>query len=233
MGRTLLLLVSLLFFSKSFGLDPDLINNQWHLEKIVVSGEEIVPPVNEELPNVLLFFEDSGTGLNFWSFVCNVLNGVPEFSGGDSFSFSELYQSLGGCDDPTNTPFELQYFQFYFSNDIGEPYVYEIVDEGIGGMRMTVTVQNGDVAYYQNSVLGIHSVQAIPILMYPNPANDQIYIETDLPLNKLEIYTTTGKLLHSQNNPTPSLDISTLPTGLYFMKVYQGDRVSTQKFVKR
>ncbi len=234
MNQKLLLLFTLLFFSNAImAQDPELINNEWFLEKVVISGTEVFPPVNEELPNVPLFFEDSaGLGVVFWSFVCNALNGIPTFDGTNSFIFTELSQTLGNCYDPTNSPFESQYFQFYFSNEISEPYIYEITDEGDGKRSMTITVQNGDIAYYQNALLGIEDNSFTAIKIFPNPASNQLNINASQPLERIEMYSVSGKFIMSETDFSNPIDISKLPSGLYFIKISSKNGILTKKFIK-
>ncbi len=212
--------------------DPELINNQWFLEKIVVSGTEVFPPVNEEVPNVPLYFEDNVVGIVFLSTVCNSLSGIPEFDGNNSFTLTELYQTLGGCDDGTNSPFEGEYFQFYFSNEMNEPYIYEITDEGGGGRSMTITVTNGDVAYYKNSVLSIEDQYLLSSKIVPNPITSSFSIHSVVAIQKLEIYDLSGNLLYSEEHPNNTIDISSFSAGIYFAEITIGNQKSVQKLIK-
>ena len=234
MKKKILLLFTILFSSASMAQDPELINNEWFLEKIVVSGIEVFPPVNEELPNVPLFFEDSGgSGVVFWTLICNALSGITTFDGSNSFTLTELYQTLGGCDNPTNSPFEQQYFQFYFSNEKNDPYIYEITDEGDGKRSMTVTVQNGDIAYYQNALLGLEDDSFMAIKITPNPASNQLFINASQPLERIEIYSVTGKFIMTETDLSNAVEISSFPSGLYFIKIRSSGSTLTKKFIKK
>ena len=84
---------------------------------------------------------------------------------------------------------------------------------------------------------GINSVQpndlTDPIVVYPNPAADQINIsnfEFGIGQN-IEIYNALGEKVISRipNGIEQNVDVSALPRGLYFVRI--GDKV--QKFVKK
>ena len=57
--------------------------------------------------------------------------------------------------------------------------------------------------------------------IYPNPANDKIYIECQLINHNAEIFDMSGKLIINQiiNSDTTTIDISNLTTGIYFIKI--------------
>lgn len=78
------------------------------------------------------------------------------------------------------------------------------------------------------------------INIFPNPSSDKISISglpsTNSPI-KINVFNTEGKLMLSENRiynsrETTTLDISDLPTGLFILKVQNGNIVTTQKISK-
>jgi Secretion system C-terminal sorting domain/Concanavalin A-like lectin/glucanases superfamily len=69
--------------------------------------------------------------------------------------------------------------------------------------------------------------------LYPNPAKKSLTIQfdTDVKINAIEIYNTLGQLV-LQPNLTTTIDISTLKTGNYFIKVITDKGISNSKFIK-
>ncbi|WP_027136415.1 T9SS type A sorting domain-containing protein [Gaetbulibacter saemankumensis] len=74
--------------------------------------------------------------------------------------------------------------------------------------------------------------------LYPNPANDIIYLKFNQPSNKsinTHIYDIQGKLiLHTTKtiiNNEIELNVSMLKTGMYFLKIDDGENQSTKKIV--
>ena len=78
---------------------------------------------------------------------------------------------------------------------------------------------------------GINENLASKVRIFPNPAKDILYIESELPFTSIEIFNQSGqKLLHSENLTT---DISGLPGGTYLVKVFDKKRelIKTEKLV--
>ncbi|MBL4652680.1 MAG: T9SS type A sorting domain-containing protein [Flavobacteriales bacterium] len=73
------------------------------------------------------------------------------------------------------------------------------------------------------------------INIYPNPANNTLFIEYKDDL-EIYIYTLTGKLLlKSRINQSGQLDVSTLPTGIYILEAVDEKQNKTmrKKFIKK
>ena len=69
--------------------------------------------------------------------------------------------------------------------------------------------------------------------LIPNPASDIVSIFSSFSIRKVEIYSLKGeKLIESDvENVSISLDVSTLPKGIYLVKVYTPKGVATKKLV--
>ncbi|MCQ2265772.1 MAG: chitobiase/beta-hexosaminidase C-terminal domain-containing protein, partial [Bacteroidales bacterium] len=78
---------------------------------------------------------------------------------------------------------------------------------------------------------GISEVESAT-LIYPNPACQSLNIITTTAINHVEIYTMAGQKVSEQrcNGTQVSLNVSSLSAGMYFMKIYTEEGVSTQKF---
>jgi len=71
--------------------------------------------------------------------------------------------------------------------------------------------------------------------IFPNPANNNITIESTTPFNKVEIVNFLGQTVYSQNNngETTNIDVSNLNGGIYFVRIVTETGASVQKFVKK
>jgi len=58
------------------------------------------------------------------------------------------------------------------------------------------------------------------IKIYPNPVADILSIESDNPINKVEIYSSIGKKLNVINSDFKSIHTDNLSTGIYIIKIY-------------
>ncbi len=83
--------------------------------------------------------------------------------------------------------------------------------------------------------LGIEEVSpgnAHDIRMYPNPASGIVHITSPVPVDKIQVYDVTGKLLIEK--AATSLDISALPAAIYIAKIYTSDgQVATHKIIRQ
>ena len=79
---------------------------------------------------------------------------------------------------------------------------------------------------------GIENIAANQMNIYPNPAKDEIFIKSELPVKKIEIYSLTGALALSENNFNEKITVSTLPKGVYLLKVYTDKGLIIRKIVK-
>ena len=74
-----------------------------------------------------------------------------------------------------------------------------------------------------------------PIVIYPNPAKDNLYISSDKKINKLKLYDVQGKLILKKNFERKEvLNISHLKSGTYFIEIIQenGEKV-VEKIIKQ
>ena len=73
------------------------------------------------------------------------------------------------------------------------------------------------------------------ISVYPNPANDQLNIAFDKQEQKdIQLFDVTGKLIFSDNandDKSKTIDISTLPSSIYFLKVQTATASYSKKIV--
>jgi len=68
--------------------------------------------------------------------------------------------------------------------------------------------------------------------IYPNPVKDELFIESELPIKKVEIYSLAGALLLSDNDFNGKISVSALSKGIYMVRVYTDSGLVTEKVVK-
>ena len=154
------LLFALLFSVISMGQSADLVNRTWRCTSLVIDGENISVPSNNEVVNVTLnMIQDSDPGTtDFFTGVCNSLSSDGEVIYDDAqitFTLPELFQTLISCDIGENSPFEFSYFGF-FTDSIGVPLAYEIIE--LDDDILTITAPNGDTAHYQEGLITLPEV---------------------------------------------------------------------------
>ena len=77
------------------------------------------------------------------------------------------------------------------------------------------------------------------LLLYPNPANSILYIESEITNtseSRITITDVTGRITFSKSisstSTKQSIDISTFSQGIYFLQFQVADRISRGRFVK-
>ena len=71
--------------------------------------------------------------------------------------------------------------------------------------------------------------------VYPNPTTSRVTIETE-GLTHVELYDNEGRLLQNYttgNKRDMTIDVSTLPTGVYYLRIHTTDGVTIQKLIKK
>jgi len=84
--------------------------------------------------------------------------------------------------------------------------------------------------YSEECELGLEGTAQINFTIYPNPTQDVLNIESQLPIETLKIYNLQGQLIKEDSNS--SVDVSQLTTGLYFIQLSVDGKTSTKKFIK-
>jgi len=91
---------------------------------------------------------------------------------------------------------------------------------------------SGHVRAY-TKILGIDENSQLDFSVYPIPTSGILNIQSDMPINQIEIYNLLGQLVKS-NTDQNSIDISSVDQGIYFIKVMdENGNTGTQKVVKK
>ena len=73
--------------------------------------------------------------------------------------------------------------------------------------------------------------------IYPNPVNDKLYIETEVEIEEVAVYTITGVIAGQQTTgngqQSMSIDVTNLNSGVYFVKVVTENGEVVKRFVKK
>ncbi|GAB5399727.1 MAG: hypothetical protein Aureis2KO_13120 [Aureisphaera sp.] len=133
-----------------------------------------------------------------------------------------------GSQDPTL--FAFTYYESFGDSDAGinpipTPMAYQnIANPQTIYVRMTNN-DNGsfvltDFEIETDGVLGLTDVDKFAFVVYPNPATDLIQINTTQELSNLEIHVfdIKGSILITTQNKQ-SIDVSGLPSGMYFIRI--------------
>ena len=85
--------------------------------------------------------------------------------------------------------------------------------------------------YTKNESLSTKDINEELYSIYPNPTNDKLFIQGLLNTSKVSIYNVLGKLVLSQTI-TKEIDVKQLSKGIYILKIIDGQKETTRKFIK-
>ncbi|NOY51203.1 MAG: T9SS type A sorting domain-containing protein [Chlorobi bacterium] len=140
-----------------------------------------------------------------------------------------------------NRGYLIDHNQIYYSNDGGYNWTehqtlsqsafcasFVNTNSWIGGMYNLMAI-NSDLLDVSDI-----STNDPSISVYPNPAENIIYLKNELniPINKMEVISQDGKLVSSLSIPTgKAIDVSALNPGVYLIRIFSGQGISTTKLI--
>lgn len=101
-----------------------------------------------------------------------------------------------------------------------------IIFNKVGGFTINVTSLN--TTEIDNNI-DLNSEVAI----YPNPASNQLTIDTELKISEMNIIDIMGKTIVTTKKNTNTLNVTDLSTGIYFIQLITEERIITKKFIKQ
>jgi hypothetical protein len=94
----------------------------------------------------------------------------------------------------------------------------------------------GTIRFTENTITSLKNTESSYISVFPNPAGNNVLIQSRKQFNKVEIYSAQGQLLYDQGDlstSTITLDINYLKPGIYILNVKMKDgSFLTHKMVK-
>lgn len=217
---------------------PELIENTWYLEKLVIDDDEFFPPNNEEVsPNDLT--------ANFTNLLitatsgCNWLQGEVIYSEEDNLfeiGTESWSVTLAECNLSENENFENQYFyEFWTTNytETPDPFHYEIVS-GDNAMQLIVTNSLGSKAYYNNAPLSISEVDlGANHFQIAFHHEDLVVKSSQSVAESALIFDLNGRLVQKSKVENEKISTVNLPKGIYVVKIIdKNGKTYTQKIRK-
>ena len=71
------------------------------------------------------------------------------------------------------------------------------------------------------------------IKMYPNPVGDNLFIDSKIPITKIQIYSLLGQLVKEKKSNLRRTSLRDLNSGIYMIKIFANDKSVTKKLIKR
>ncbi len=233
MKKFLVIIAIILFSPKLIGQDPALLENDWYLEKIIMDSEEYERPY----PNFQAILNANTEILIIDHSTCEEgFGSMIQYVGTNIFTIDDSSVVLiGVCGDPDINAFMQFHYQIYLedNNFAKNPFTYTIENTG-SYKTLTVINGDGDVAIYGDQLLNAETFTAPAFKVYPNPTTDYLFIKSQGDLSAYQLYDLNGRKVQKSNlsGTETRMDLSKLPSGLYFLRLYSEETSYTYKIVK-
>lgn len=137
-------------------------------------------------------------------------------------------------------------FELYLARDSqGTPPFPDLpmcikVDDAAAAMTNTAPydswiIDDIDPTYYDSGqcVLSVNDVEALEVVLYPNPATKAFTINSDQTVKSVGIYDLQGKLIKNFAQPQENYPVTDLAKGIYLIKIQSfGNQKLILKFIK-
>jgi hypothetical protein len=107
-----------------------------------------------------------------------------------------------------------------------------------GSYILTVTNNNGcqdkdTIVIGSDPCLGLTENSTFEYTVYPNPASQIVYVETNIPNSDVVIYGANGQVLFTQQNTTATftVNVADLADGMYWLKVSSSEGTHTKQLL--
>jgi choice-of-anchor B domain-containing protein len=101
--------------------------------------------------------------------------------------------------------------------------------------NVNITEAGFDFFFVENqSFLTINENELKEVMIYPNPSNDFIKIESSNKINAVEIIDLNGKIIKTEEviSVNPIIKIDFLEKGIYYFKIFESEKTTIKKFIK-
>ena len=90
------------------------------------------------------------------------------------------------------------------------------------------------VSDFDFATLSVKQDEITNLTVYPNPVTDILTIQSsDAAVQKVEIYTVNGQLVFTQEKNIEKLNVNSLKSGMYIMKLYSDKASKTVKLIRQ
>ncbi len=108
----------------------------------------------------------------------------------------------------------------------GDLEIHEFTNFSCGGTNTAI-----QEIWILDEIVGIEDLEVLQIEVYPNPTAGIIEIQ-GIAADQIDLIDIHGKLLSIEKLSNNKVDISTLPIGIYFLKLTVDDQIVTKRIIK-
>lgn len=244
---SLVLSVAISFGSIAQTQQVDLMNNEWYIHKVVLSGIEHLAPVNQERAdwqvNSSEFLFNGGPIYLYFCTSCT-LQGI-DFLPNNEFKVDDMVcLAMNDCNRQLgndNSDFVGKYYDVFQVNQPNTIFQYEVTNVGSSTKQLKIINEVGDEAYFYSSKLSVTTKEFSKVTLFPNLVEStlNINLESVPEMNcKFIFYDISGKQVKAVEHlsaKTISIDIYDLKNGVYILTILNDKGIvqKTEKIIKK
>ena len=229
-----IILLAIIIGQLGYAQDPQLFDNAWYIQRVILDGNEYERPYETFDGHLILSLDE----LNLWHEPCDEGFGSPiqyDISE-NTFNINDGGVGIiGVCVDPDIINFMNKHYSVYLidNNFARNPFTY-ILETVNDHTSLTIINADGDQAIYGDALLGVDEFSKESITVYPNPAKDILIIDGNpgIQIDSIQVYDLLGELILQENGDTNQIDVSSLNSGVFLIKIETDKGVLTKKLIK-
>lgn len=215
----------------SFAQDPQLFENTWYLHEMFIEDIHFIPPTNNEIEYVPLYFDEPNS---METSACYVMTASLNFIGSGQFALFDGGMTLQGCENPENNDFGNYYMIDFWEDNFDEIFDYSI---SVEGSRKTLIIFNASnsVAIYSNVMLSTEKFNDFQFALYPNPTTGMLNVEGNVHIKKVTVYDLLGRNVLETESMAQKIQVNLnhLKAGVYFAEITSEGKRTVRKIVKK
>ena len=195
-----------------------------------ISGASTI--LDTPVPCVRLTFKEGSTEeyldpaqpTNFTTTVLNESEVLLEWTGDANTSSYDICENAEVIANTTETSFVVKNLSLGW-------HCFKII--GVNGIKKSEPSEIQCVELIKGPEESIEELTS-SLLLYPNPVNDRLYIETEVEVEEVVVYDIYGRRqeLSADSCQPSAIDVSNLKSGVYFVMIKTNDGVVTKQFIK-
>lgn len=129
------------------------------------------------------------------------------------------------------------------TNVSGNIFTYNLTNQTIGstinyGVKFAYAGGMSVTNYYSyvvgsSCMMGIDAISELNQISFPNPVTDNIILNSNALIDKVEIYNLLGSKVLEQDFNTNEIDVNTIKSGVYLLNIYSGYERIVKKIIIR
>jgi hypothetical protein len=113
----------------------------------------------------------------------------------------------------------------------GAPHSYFFKKEAGDCMDHVEEIARFIQSHLSEPPVHIQQIISEKLAFYPNPVQDKIYVDTESGI--VTIFDITGRQLFTQSFMEGQIDLSSLKTGIYIIRIHSENMIWVQQLIKR